>query len=219
MERKFWLERWARNQIGFHQADYNARLLRHWPKLALPDGCGVFVPLCGKTKDMRWLAEQGFKVVGIELSELAVDAYFEENNEPVTVTSSDALACHQGSTATIYQGDFFDLTASHLAEVEGCFDRGALVALPADMRRRYVDHVLRVLPDGARILLLTLEYDQALVAGPPHSVTAEEVQLLYGERCDVEQLETESVDEVPPHFREHGMQRATEASYLITKRR
>ncbi len=28
MQKEFWLERWRTNQIGFHQADYNARLRR-----------------------------------------------------------------------------------------------------------------------------------------------------------------------------------------------
>ncbi len=219
MERRFWLERWARNQIGFHQDRYNPSLVDHWPSLSVPDSAPVFVPLCGKSKDMQWLAARGHPVLGIELSELAVDAYFEEAGEQVTVRQVDALARHEGSSATIYQGDFFDLTAPHLAGVRACFDRGALVALPKPMRRRYSDHLLRVLDDGVQILLLTIEYDQALVAGPPHSVPESEVLELYGTRCDVDQLSRNSTDSVPPHFQQQGVRRVTETAYRLTKLR
>ncbi len=217
MERRFWLERWSKNQIGFHQEQFNPTLVRHWPGLDLPAACPVFVPLCGKTRDMRWLSMQGHKVLGIELSELAVDAYFDESGEPVSVTEEQGLSCHRGQTAEIYQGDFFDLTAAHLKGVRACFDRGSLVALPVDMRRRYADHLLRVLDDDVQILLLTVEYDQALVAGPPHSVSEDEVRELYGKRCTVNVLESSSSDQVPPHFRSQGVERITNTAYHLRK--
>ena len=217
MDRKFWLEKWATNKIGFHQPTYNARLLEYWHILEAPAGSRVFVPLCGKSKDMVWLAEQGFEVMGIELSKLAVEAFFEARGETPVVSYHDALALHAGPTASIYLGDLFDLTAPHIKDVTACYDRGSLVALPPAMRPSYVDHLLRVLDDGVRILLLAVEYDQSLVSGPPHSVPESEVRSLYGERCTVELLKSDSTDVVPPHFAEQGMARVTETTYLITK--
>ena len=100
----------------------------------------------------------------------------------------------------------------------GLFDRGALVALPPDMRFRYVDHLLRIVPDGCKILLLTFEYDQKLVAGPPHSVHEDEVLEHYGGRCDVQLLDSIVTSTLPPHFVAHNVHQAVESVYLITKR-
>ena len=218
MDPKFWLERWRLNQIGFHRSDYNPALLEHWPKLALAGAGRVFVPLCGKSRDMEWLARNGHEVVGIELSSLAVEAYFEEVREVVHLSDADGLVRHEGEVTTIYQGDFFDLTAPHLTGVVACYDRGALVALPQDMRARYPDHLLRVLGDEAQILLLTVEYDQALVAGPPHAVSPEEVRALFGDRCDIEALGS-TLDRSPPHFQAQGVETITQAAYRMVKRR
>ena len=130
----------------------------------------------------------------------------------------DRFNCFSSDAATIYQGDFFDLTAPLVANIEGLFDRGALVALPPDMRFRYVDHLLRIVPDGTRILLIAFEYDQQRVAGPPHAVLPEEVEALYGPRCDVQLLESIVTSALPGHFLEQGVPQAAESVYCITKR-
>ena len=217
MDAKFWLERWSRNQIGFHQPQYNRWMVDFWPKLGVPPGAGVFVPMCGKSLDMRWLAGQGHPVCGIELSDIAIKTYFDEAHESYETVVDDALIHYQGPTTEILCGDFFELTARHLTGVRGVFDRGALVAMPPAVRRRYADHLQRVLPDGVQILLITLEYDQKLVAGPPFSVLPEEVESLYGERCHIETLESEMTEEVPPHFQAQGVRRAVETVYRLFK--
>ena len=78
MDTDFWLERWQNNQTGFHQDEINSYLTRYWSGLGLTQGSRVLVPLCGKSLDMLWLAEQGHSVVGIELSRLAIEAFFHE---------------------------------------------------------------------------------------------------------------------------------------------
>ncbi len=217
MKPKFWLERWQKNQIGFHQAEHNKLLLEFWPRLDIPPGSRVFVPLCGKSMDMRWLERAGHSVVGVELAEIAVQTYFAESGECAQTRAVDRFLLHQGPMTSIYHGDFFDLTSSLLEDVRGLFDRGALVALPPDMRFRYVDHLLRIIPDGTRILLLTFEYDQNLVAGPPHCVMPEEVEALFGTRCQVDLIESIVTSLLPPHFESHGVSQAVESVYVITK--
>ncbi|MEQ8689476.1 MAG: thiopurine S-methyltransferase [Pseudomonadales bacterium] len=216
MKPKFWLERWQKNQIGFHQAAHNPLLMEYWPTLNLPASAPVFVPLCGKSLDMQWLAEAGHPVIGVELAQLAVETFF-ANGPPPSQSSVDRFVCYQRDHTAIYQGDFFDLTSSMLRDVQGVFDRGSLVALPRDMRFRYVDHMLRIVPDGARILLLTLEYDQAQVSGPPHAVQPEEVESLFGLRCEIQHLETFVTSTLPPHFQAQGVRQAAESVFLITK--
>ncbi len=218
MDRKFWLQRWADNQIGFHQPAYNPWLLKYWPSLGIAPDSVAFLPLCGKTLDLRWLAEQGHDVVGIELSHIAIEAFFAEAGESFNVDGRPDLPCYQGRSARIYCGDFFELTAEDLHGVRAVFDRAALVALPPELRRRYADHLLRVLPADVRILLVTFEYDQKLVAGPPFSVHDDEIEALYGERCDIELLDCGCTTNVPPHFETHGVTTFAERVYRLIKR-
>lgn len=215
MKAKFWLERWQSNRIGFHQAKHNKLLLEYWSALDLPNSARVFVPLCGKTLDMRWLAEQGHEVIGVELAELAVNAFFaDETPQQDTV---ERFARYQSGLITILQGDYFDLTSSLLGDVDAVFDRGSLVALPPDMRFRYADHLLRIVPEQTQILLLTIEYEQTRVAGPPHAVHREEVDELFGARCEIELIESFVTEQVPPHFVEQGLTKAAESVYRLTK--
>jgi thiopurine S-methyltransferase len=217
MDRDFWLERWRLNQIGFHQAAFNARLVTYWPKLALPIGAPVFVPLCGKSRDMVWLAGAGHPVIGVELSSAAIEAFFDEAGAPHTRRQQRNLTLYRGGDVSIYCCDFFDLTPAELIGVRGVFDRGALVALPPGMRRRYVEHLLAILPARAEILLLTIEYDQNLAPGPPFSVPGDEVMELYTGRCSVELLERTPAEEMPPRFQALGIREAGESTYRIVK--
>jgi thiopurine S-methyltransferase len=217
MDRKYWLERWTRNQIGFHQPEYNRFLVRHWPTLGLPPGATTFLPMCGKSRDLYWLAEHGYGVVGVEFSPIAIESFFEEASLPFERMPGPNLPCYAGGNTRIYCGDFFELTARELADTTGVFDRAALVALPASTRGRYADHLLRVIPEGAEILLVTCEYDQNLVAGPPFAVYDDEVEALYGERCSIDTLECEVTGTVPPHFEAQGVTRLGERVYRLQK--
>ncbi|HEY6598581.1 MAG TPA: thiopurine S-methyltransferase [Pseudomonadales bacterium] len=217
MNREFWLDRWRLNQIGFHQAQFNARLLQHWRSVEVPTGASVFVPLCGKSRDMLWLAEQGHPVIGNELAPAAVDAFFAETGLPHTQRRHGAFTFYESAKIDIYCGDFFELTPLELTGVDAVYDRGALVALPPEMRARYADHLVSILPPHAEILLLTLEYDQALVSGPPFSISETEVDALFGSRCSIDVLEATVSDRVPPHFEANGIKEAGESVYRIMK--
>ncbi|MCZ6640040.1 MAG: thiopurine S-methyltransferase [Gammaproteobacteria bacterium] len=217
MERKFWVDRWKRNQIGFHQVNYNVWLTKYWGDLGLPSASPVFVPMCGKSLDMRWLEQQGHLVRGIDLAGIALEAYFEEGHEEFRQVAQGLLTRYEGRSSVLFCGDFFELTAVDLAGVSAVFDRGALVALGPSHRGNYVDHMLRVLPERSQILLVTLEYDQHLVSGPPFSVLPEEVETLYENRCSIEVLESATTDLVPPHFQAHRVESAVECVYRIIK--
>jgi thiopurine S-methyltransferase len=219
MRREFWLERWHNNDIGWHQSEVNRRLAQYWGELAVPEDGPVFVPLCGKSLDMRWLSQQGHAVVGVELSEAAIRAYFDEANEIWRTEQHQFFVAYIGPSARIYCGDFMDLSAYELKGVCGVFDRGALVALPPRMRSHYADHLQRILPERSRILLVTLEYDQTLVNGPPHAVLGEEVEALFGDRCEVIRLGSHITDQLPPKFAKAGATQAAETVYAITKRK
>lgn len=215
MKQQFWHDKWQNNEIGFDQAAVNPHLLRYWGALDAPAGAEVFVPMCGKSIDMLWLREQGFTVVGVELSELAVKAFFAENNLPVTVSQA---GCYRSTGITIYCGDFFKLTAEHLHNTRAVYDRASLVALPPEMRRTYVRHMLECVPAGASMLQITMEYDQREMAGPPFSVTEAEVHEHYGENFSIRRLYAEDILDGSPVFIEQGLSRLQEKSYLLTPR-
>ncbi len=218
MEPKFWDDRWHKGETGWHQEEVNPLLMQYWPSLELPEHCPVFVPLCGKSKDMIWLREVGHRVIGVELVESAVRAFFEGREGPWKAVNTAGVAKRfSGGGIHIYCGDYLELSAAHLEAAPGAFDRGALIALPPPQRAVYADHMQRILPNGARVLLITLEYDQDQAPGPPFSVAAEELHALYGQRCQIRQLEFLSTELVPPHFKDAGLNAVREGIYLITK--
>src|SRR5574343_843155 len=179
MEASFWHAKWEKQEIGFHQDEVNPLLLDHFGALSLPAGGRVFVPLCGKTRDLRWLLESGYRVVGAELSRVAVEQLFAEMELVPSVAQAGSLTRFAAENIVIYSGDIFDLTAGQLGSTDAVYDRAALVALPVAMRQRYAEH-LAAITGGARQLLLAYDFDQSLQNGPPFAVGADEVRCLYG---------------------------------------
>ncbi|HET8655105.1 MAG TPA: thiopurine S-methyltransferase [Longimicrobiaceae bacterium] len=192
MEEKFWLESWNQRKIGFHQRSVNAQLQRFWPELGLAAGDAVLVPLCGKSGDMRWIRSQGHPVLGVELSPLAVEAFFSESGVVPERRRQGGFEAYETGGIRLLCGNVFDLTAEDVVGVKAVYDRAALVALPPAMRESYAAHLADVLPSGTRMLLLTFDYPQAQMEGPPFSVPASEVERLYGRRGDVRLLASES---------------------------
>ncbi len=91
---EFWHAKWASNQIGFHLTDVNTLLTDHWHTTQPKREDRVFVPLCGKSEDLVWLAEKHNDVQGVELSPIAVRAFFAEHFYTPTVTQiSSCMSC------------------------------------------------------------------------------------------------------------------------------
>jgi thiopurine S-methyltransferase len=218
MEKEFWLERWERAEIGFHQDDINPWLARYWHRLAAAPGSKVFVPLCGKSLDMAWLRKNGHSVVGVELSPLAVEAFFDEQGiSPATTQTARFREC-EADGIRILCGDFFDMTRADLDGATAVYDRASLVALPPEMRQRYAQHMLDILPAGARSLLVTFEYDQSIMGGPPFAVTPDEVHALYSGGAEVELLERSDVLEENERFKARGLNALHENIFMLTRR-
>lgn len=175
MEPSFWHQKWARQEIAFHGSEANPLLLAHFDALALPPPGRVFLPLCGKTLDIHWLLARGYRVAGAELSQSAVEQLFSELGEQPTVAKAGELTRLSAPNIDIFVGDIFALSAELLGPVDAVYDRAALVALPAEMRVRYAAH-LRALTAGVPQLLISFEYDQAAMDGPPFSVPGAEIR-------------------------------------------
>ncbi len=190
MERDFWLSSWNENQIGFHQRNYNRLLRKYWDSLDLQRGSEVLVPLCGKSKDMLWLAQAGHRVLGNELSELAVESFFSENDMEEANALNSTLGTRQFGAFKIVIGDFFDLSADDANNVAAVYDRASLVALPPDVRKKYASHLRSILTSGCQVLLISLEYEKGSIEPPPFTVLSDEIDELFGKWCNIKHLET-----------------------------
>jgi len=218
MKKDFWLERWDRGEIGFHQDEVNPYLVRYWPQLQVDRDSMVFVPLCGKSRDMLWLRNRGHQVLGVELSAIAVQSFFKENGYSPQQASKGKFDCCEANGIRILCGDFFDLGKEDLANVGAVYDRASLIALPPEMRERYARHLVSILPPATQILLVTVDYPQAEMQGPPFSVTSEEVTALYRDYAEVRLLTQLDVLAKNPRFQERGLSGLQECIFLLTLR-
>ncbi len=209
---EFWHNKWASNQIGFHLEDVNPLLPQCWHRTNPKRDDTVLVPLCGKSEDLVWLATKHDEVTGVELSQIAVRSFFAEHfYTPMVTPISGMHELYQFDELSIYTGDFFTAPVS---QADIVYDRAALVALPQEMRLEYASRLKQLLNPGGRILLVTLNYAQQEMAGPPFSVPVNEVEQLFS-GYKVTCLNVDEADESHPKIAKQGLSRFSEEVYLI----
>jgi len=179
MDGSFWHSKWERNDIGFHESQANPLLVKHFSALSLAKGSRVLLPLCGKTLDIHWMLAAGYRVVGAELSSIAIDQLFADLGMTPTIEKIGELHRYSARDIDIFVGDIFELCRDILGAVDATYDRAALVALPADVRRRYCAHLIQI-TSAAPQLLICYQYDQSQLDGPPFSISDAEIYQRYG---------------------------------------
>lgn len=192
MREEFWQARWNENRIGFHESQANELLVAHFHHLNCKAGDTVFIPLCGKTLDIDWLLKQGIRIIGVEFNQQAVEEVFARQNRVPEITQTGSLLRYRSEKITLFVGDIFNLHADHLGKVDGVYDRAALVAVAREMRPNYAKHI-DLLCKSAPQLLITFDYDQRLMDGPPFSVPLQEVQVLYGDNYRIEFINQQEI--------------------------
>lgn len=218
MEHDFWHKKWQDDKLGFHLPEANPLLLQYASRLNLSSGDEVFVPLCGKSLDMVWLRQQGYDVVGIELSRIALEAFFKENEIGYRELQAGDFSIYHSLGYTLYGGDFFALNAAALQSCNAVYDRAALVAFPLEMRQRYAQYLKYIISSHCSMLLITLEYNEGEMDGPPFSVSYDEVVELYGDTFNIEPLHEGDGFEIHPELRERGLGSLRESVLLLTPR-
>ncbi len=222
MDKSFWLEKWQANQIGFHLAEFHPLLQKYCAEIYTGTS-SVFVPLCGKTNDMLFLQSQGFCVIGNELIDIAAQEFFADKNQnlqdapeiqkiPEIVKQANFTSYRQ-QKVEILVGDFFDLSQALLSGFSGIYDRAALIALPKEIRGNYIAHLRQIVPK-AKMLLITLDYDQQIMSGPPFSVDENEVNELFS-FANIKLLHRRDIIEQEPHFKSKGLQCFYQTAYKI----
>jgi thiopurine S-methyltransferase len=217
MESEFWHECWEQGRLGFHQQEYNRHMVRFFPGLNLARGAHVLVPLCGKSRDMLWLHEQGYRVTGIELSERAVRDFFEENALDAGIREIDGGTAWKTGTLEILCCDLFETGLDFLDPVDAVYDRAALPALPGHMRREYATLVTQHLPLNTITLLLAMEYPQQQMEGPPFSVSPAEIEMLFGLDHKIDVLRSEACLDTHARWKDKGLTRLVEHVYRLQK--
>jgi thiopurine S-methyltransferase len=215
---EFWHQRWRDNQIGFHQSRATPLLEQYWDAIEVPAGARVFVPLCGKSLDLLWLAGRGHRVLGVELSQLAVDQFFAEHALTPTVQDAPYGRRHVAGAIEIVCGDVFAPDADVLADCAGVYDRAALIALPQQLRERYAQEVYSRLPAGCRGLLVTLEFPPHEKNGPPFPVPEDEVESLYSRDWRLHLLERRDILAEQPGFAGEGVTRLHTSAWELQRR-
>lgn len=218
MDPKYWHQRWRENDIPFHEGRVNGYLEQHFSRLRCNEGDRVFVPLCGKAVDIKWICEQGCDVLGVELSPVAIGDFYEESGIEYRSTREGAFEAFTGGGATLLCGDLFDMTPAHFEGIDASYDRAAYIAFDTPMRARYADFMCDMLPPGTPVLLLTLEYPPELMDGPPFAVGETEVRERFGARYDIEHLDTRDIISRSPYFQKKGLPTLLAHAFLLRDR-
>jgi len=215
MDEKFWTACWETQEIGFHLPEVNPVLLAFWSQLSLDSSAKVLVPLCGKSLDLKWLVQQGCHVVGVELSQLAVDTFFSEQSIQPDIQTKEEFQLYTSKQLEVWCGNIFDIPDAQLETIQAVYDRGALVALPPDIRKTYMQKLLQGLQNKARWLLVTFEYNESLMQGPPFSVSQNEVQE-YFRGYDIRLVNKKEMIETMPKAQNQRLNSIHQCVYVIT---
>lgn len=216
MDNKFWTERWEKGETGWHRDEVHPGLVAHWPSLGLAPKTRVLVPLCGATPDMQWLAEQGHEVIGVELSKLAIERFLARHRVKHIVMEEHGFRVYLGGRFNIWCGDMFALPSEVMRSVDAIYDRASLVALPPDLRGRYARMLGEHIAPATRGLLISLDYDQGQMNGPPFSVPMSDVHHLLGGSFDIETLG--ATDALDDGMRKRGLDALRETTYRLTRK-
>lgn len=217
MEISYWQSRWNKDKTGWHMDDVYPLLPEFWPYLNLSPGAVVLVPLCGKSLDMLWLAEQGCRVIGIEVSEKAVQDFAKNHLETFSRYSSHGFQVIKSNKITVWQGDFFKFPPGSTEAIDLIYDKAALVAFPPDKREAYAKKIIELCSENTRVLLQTFEYNQQEMSGPPFAVFRQEVQSLYKEKFDIIKLLQEAKPDLLSEFELRGLRTYIDEILYILK--
>jgi thiopurine S-methyltransferase len=208
VDHEFWHNAWAKSEKpGWQQDQANNALVKFWQ----PDSSAVFVPLCGRSPDLTWLHEQGHQVIGVDLSETAIRRFLESGGQKFSVEEIGEFKVFRAHGYTLYAGAYFSLSTEQLSSVARVYDRAALVALPADMRPRYAEHLQNIVPASSQILMNLIAYDQSQMDGPPFSVPESEMRQYFEQRYQIEVLQQHDSD-----LKRRGLQHLVETTYRLT---
>lgn len=217
-----WQEKWVTRHIAFHQEQGHQLLKKHLDTfLKGQSGLRVFFPLCGKAVEMKWFADRGHTVVGVEISEIGIREFFAEQNlsyteEPLAEIAGAKVFKSSSGSISLYCCSIFDLPRANIGKFDRIWDRGALVAINPGDHDRYADIILSLLRKEFQYLVAVLSYDPTKHAGPPFYVPDAELKRLFGSKCSMQCLE--EVDALEERYKAWGLDYIFEKLFLLTEK-
>ncbi|XP_077123781.1 thiopurine S-methyltransferase-like [Ranitomeya variabilis] len=217
-----WKQKWETRNIVFHENHVHQLLVEFINEMQ--NGrrqLNIFFPLCGKAVDMKWLADMGHNVVGVDVCEIGLKEFFSEHNIPYTeeavaeIPGAKVFKSVSGNIA-LYCCSIYDISHSVIGRFDGMWDRGAFVAVNPKDRERYANIVLSLMAKDCRYLLVTVEYDIKLVRGPPFYVSDSDLQNLLGRSCTLKLLK--KINALTNKQKQWGLDFFCEKIYLVTER-
>ena len=215
MKADFWVRKWELGETRFHQESINESLKEWWPSVGAPAGSAVLVPLCGKSLDMRWLAEQGHSVVGVEVSPVACEQFFDGLKLEPAIEEAGRFRAFSAGPYRLLQGDLFAAMSADVGPVAAFYDRAAVVAMPPEMQPDYARQLVSLLPPGAAGLVNCLEYPPGAMNGPPFSIDEANLRDLLGARCEVTLLSATEINTEGTILEGRGLVGLAETSYRV----
>ena len=227
-----WNTAWKEGPFPWHEEQVNNMLQKHIHDLTegKPDLC-IFVPLCGKTVDLLWLANKGYSVVGAECSRDAIVSFFQESGLEFT-TDAINIAPNGGyvhrakeKDITIFECDIFYLTSDVVGrKVDGVWGRATISALEGEpLRRKYVNVISSLLAPNGRWMVDTFDFDpNDNPNGPgkgPHSFSLEEAKKIFCQKFALQVLDHMEYDVGEGPFNANSAlskMKLTERLYLLT---
>lgn len=191
MKHEFWHDKWQKNEIGFHLNQPHSLLVKYIDSLNLENNNRIFLPLCGKSLDIHWLLAQGYHLIGIDLCPIAIEELISELAIPFTERKLEKLTHYHHPQIDLFVGDFFELTSSNIGKIDAIYDRAALVALPEEMRTDYAQHLMQI-SNQATQLLISFEYDQSVMTGPPFSISPQQLKDYYSKQYQLQLLDSQT---------------------------
>lgn len=216
MDKEFWSNAWNERQIGFHQSEINKNLRQFSSLFGQKSGDSILVPLCGKTLDMIYLQQLNFKIDGVEIVEQAIKEFFSENNLIPKISNEKNFTRYSHDDYSLYLGDFHQFENLN-KKYKFVYDRASMIALPPELRKNHAQSLKNLTLSGSKILLITLEYDQEKVPGPPFSVLKSEVEILFNDSFIIQELKSESTSNIGPKFKDAGINKVYQRVYLLEK--
>ena len=216
MKPSFWNRCWERNSLGFHQETVHPFLEQFLLPRLTATTQHVFVPLCGKSLDMVWFAQR-MKVSGAELSEIACRDFFQDKELTYQQEQRDGFNVFSYQNIQLWQGDFFKLLPATIENIDWVYDRAAIIALPENMQHQYAQHLTTFIADKTTLFLISLEFPQKELEGPPFAISSSKVEQLFADfevNCIAEH---ELVDKKFAQ-RTFNVSRLVERLYLIKKK-
>jgi thiopurine S-methyltransferase len=217
MNKEFWMKKWNSNEIGFNQSEPNAILQQYFRQLNLKPHSRVFVPLCGKSVDMLWLSQQGYHVIGIELSSEACSQFFTEHDISYKLNQIKDFQVYASEVITIFAGDFFQITSELIGPIDAIYDRAALIALPPELRKQYACKIIALAAPSTNMLLVTTRYQQSEMQGPPFSIDENAVHTLYAKQFMVKLLCEVPTTNIAAHLCEAGLKAAHQLGFQLIR--